>query len=268
MRIARQNANMPAAMRGVMGGGERGQNLHEHRGQGAHSHPDAWDENDNASHTHKALRKAGSSGEWSAMRPGPNDPDRFSNRAGSGRKPVEHGHSANDRHSHAGGEMEHDHQYTTQPQYHKALRKAVRLAVKAVVEKGDPEVSPREDLGSGWRKRTHQMPSTGKNYHVLEHTKSGRVDYPVHYPTGGVGYDRPEGIPKRVRSRYERGGPPNAQKAVMPPAEMPEMNVEQPPISSPKSRRTAIAGIAHTTGRDQPRSSKNPERWNDPHGSS
>jgi hypothetical protein len=43
-RISRQNANMPDAMRGVMGSGD----LHEHKGQGSHSHPDAW-----TKHTHQ-----------------------------------------------------------------------------------------------------------------------------------------------------------------------------------------------------------------------
>jgi len=52
LRIARQNARMHPAMRGVMGAGD----THEHKGT-AHSHPDAWDANDAVSHTHKAIRK-------------------------------------------------------------------------------------------------------------------------------------------------------------------------------------------------------------------
>jgi hypothetical protein len=46
-RIARQNAGMNDVGRSIMGSGD----LHEHRGQGSHSHPDAW-----TAHTHKMMK--------------------------------------------------------------------------------------------------------------------------------------------------------------------------------------------------------------------
>ncbi|KKL73392.1 hypothetical protein LCGC14_2075340 [marine sediment metagenome] len=76
---------------------------------------------------------------------------------------------------------------------------------------GDPSRGKPQNLGGGWYAHTKEV--GGKPYYMVENTKTGEVDYPVFYPTGGVGYDRPEVIPSEVRAKLQRLGPPGGGHA-------------------------------------------------------
>ena len=225
LSIARANARMHPAMRGVMGAGD----VHEHSGA-AHSHPDAWDANDAVSHTHKAVRKhyggeprtkpmthphfgnRGTPGGTQHTHP-PEFPAEIKKAAGEGSQqpfgyppttqvhsgkgkgPV-HGHSSDvnryvSSHGHAGGAAAHHHQATTNPRWHSPYTTtggAVKAAVRLAmkaVQGGGDPVPPK------------------------------RVPVPSRVYGGGPG-GGPPGSPKRETKRqwWARTKPSNAQKAV------------------------------------------------------
>ncbi len=108
---------------------------------------------------------------------------------------------------------------------HKNMQAAVMKAVRAVgkhkdkrgstahhkgaapgTPQGDPSRGKPQNLGGGWYAHTKEV--GGKPYYMMENTKTGEVDYPVFYPSGGVGYDRPEAIPLNVRAKLQSLGPP------------------------------------------------------------
>ena len=76
---------------------------------------------------------------------------------------------------------------------------------------GDPSRGKPQNLGGKWYAHTKEV--GGKPYYMLENTKTGEVDYPVFYPSGGVGYDRPETIPSSVRAKMQQLGPPGGGHA-------------------------------------------------------
>ncbi len=72
---------------------------------------------------------------------------------------------------------------------------------------GDPSRGKPQHLGGKWFVHTKEI--GGKPYYMVENTETGEVDHPIFYPSGGVGYDRPEAIPASVRAKLQRLGPPD-----------------------------------------------------------
>jgi hypothetical protein len=135
---------------------------------------------------------------------------------------IEHGHSAWDRslpdrgqvyrHSHAGGDVEHHHQFTTQPKYHPPaeIQRAVALAVKAATV--SPYPAPKR---TGSVAESHQLRIARQNARMPSAMRGVMGAGDLHEHSGAV-HEHP--------GAWE----PHIHKVLLPPADNPEIKVHHP----------------------------------------